>query len=160
MRLILLFISFSLFADLSSNIEANKTKFENIALEIWDFAEMGYLEEKSSKLLQETLIEAGFTVKTGIAGIPTAFVAEYNNNGPIIGILAEFDALPGLSQNNTPFRESLGADAGHACGHHLFAAGSTQAAVALKYWLESTKTPGTIRLYGTPAEEEEAEKFT
>ena len=153
MRLILLFISFSLFADLSSNIEANKTKFENIALEIWDFAEMGYLEEKSSKLLQETLIEAGFTVKTGIAGIPTAFVAEYNNNGPIIGILAEFDALPGLSQNNTPFRESLGGDAGHACGHHLFAAGSTQAAVALKYWLESTKTPGTIRLYGTPAEE-------
>ena len=125
MRLILLFISFSLFADLSSNIEANKTKFENIALEIWDFAEMGYLEEKSSKLLQETLIEAGFTVKTGIAGIPTAFVAEYNNNGPIIGILAEFDALPGLSQNNTPFRESLGGDAGHACGHHLFAAGST-----------------------------------
>ena len=133
--------------------EIYKEKYEKLALEIWTLAEMGYLETKSSKLLQDTLNDSGFKVKNGIAGIPTAFVAEYNNGGPVIGILAEFDALPGLSQNNTPYRESIGGEAGHACGHHLFGVGSTQAAIALRYWLEETNTPGTIRLYGTPAEE-------
>lgn len=153
MRLILFFLSLAVHADLSNYIDQNKTKFENIALEIWSLAEMGYLENESSKLLQDTLEDYGFTVTTGIAGIPTAFIAEYNNGGPVIGILAEFDALPGLSQNNTPYRESIGGDAGHACGHHLFGVGSTQAAIAVRYWLEETGTKGTIRLYGTPAEE-------
>tara|TARA_B100000900_G_scaffold193712_1_gene163829 strand:+ start:43 stop:1431 length:1389 start_codon:yes stop_codon:yes gene_type:complete len=153
MRLILFLLSFAVHADLSENIDAHKEKYEEIAQAIWDFAEMGYLEEKSSKLLQDTLKDSDFTVNTGIADIPTAFVAEYNNGGPVIGILAEFDALPGLSQNNTPYRESLGGDAGHACGHHLFGAGSVQAAIAIRYWLERTNTKGTIRLYGTPAEE-------
>ena len=153
MRLILIFLSLAIHADLSNNIDTHKDKYEKLALEIWSLAEMGYLETESSKLLQDTLVEAGFNVKNGIAGIPTAFVAEYNNDGPVIGILAEFDALPGLSQNNTPYRESIGGDAGHACGHHLFGVGSTQAAIALRYWLEETDTPGTVRLYGTPAEE-------
>lgn len=153
MRLILFLLSFVIHADLSNNIDVHKEKYEKLALEIWSLAEMGYLETKSSKLLQDTLNESGFKVKSGIADIPTAFVAEYNNGGPVIGILAEFDALPGLSQNNTPYRESIGGDAGHACGHHLFGVASTQAAIALRYWLEETNTPGTIRLYGTPAEE-------
>ena len=153
MRFILFLLSFSINADLSQNIDTHKEKYEQLAQTIWEYAEMGYLEEKSSKLLQETLLESSFVIDEGIAGIPTAFVAEYSNGGPIIGILAEFDALPGLSQDATPFRKSLGGDAGHACGHHLFGAGSVQAAIAIRYWLERTNTPGTIRLYGTPAEE-------
>ncbi len=153
MRFILFLLSFSIYADLSQNIDTHKEKYEKLAQTIWEYAEMGYLEEKSSKLLQETLLESDFVINDGIAGIPTAFVAEYSNGGPIIGILAEFDALPGLSQDATPFRQSLGGDAGHACGHHLFGAGSVQAAIAIRYWLERTNTPGTIRLYGTPAEE-------
>ena len=135
MRIILFFLSLAVHADLSNNIDTHKEKYEKLALEIWSLAEMGYLENESSKLLQDTLSASGFEVKTGIAGIPTAFVAEYSNGGPVIGILAEFDALPGLSQNNTPYRESVGGDAGHACGHHLFGVGSTQAAIALRYWL-------------------------
>jgi len=153
MRFILLFLSFAISADLSENIDKHKAKYDKLALDMWELAEMGYLETESSKLMQDVLKEAGFTIKTGIAGIPTAFIAEYNQGGPVIGILAEYDALPGLSQNNTPYRESVGGDAGHACGHHLFGAASTHAAVALRYWLERTNTPGTIRLYGTPAEE-------
>ena len=153
MRFILFLLSFSIYADLSQNIDTHKEKYEKLAQTIWEYAEMGYLEEKSSKLLQETLLESDFVINEGIAGIPTAFLAEYSNGGPIIGILAEFDALPGLSQDATPFRQSLGGDAGHACGHHLFGAGSVQAAIAIRYWLERTNTPGTIRLYGTPAEE-------
>ena len=153
MRLILILLSFIAHADLSENIDNHKEKYEKLALTIWEYAELGYLETKSSNLLQQTLSESDFKVTSGIAGIPTAFVAEYSNGGPIIGILAEFDALPGLSQNNTPYRESLGTGAGHACGHHLFGVGSVQAAIALRYWLERTNTEGTIRLYGTPAEE-------
>ena len=153
MRFILILLSFIAHADLSENIDNHKEKYEKLALTIWEYAELGYLETKSSNLLQQTLSESDFKVTSGIAGIPTAFVAEYSNGGPIIGILAEFDALPGLSQNNTPYRESLGTSAGHACGHHLFGVGSVQAAIALRYWLERTNTEGTIRLYGTPAEE-------
>ena len=153
MRFILFLLSFSIYADLSQNIDTHKEKYEKLAQTIWEYAEMGYLEEKSSKLLQETLLESDFVINDGIAGIPTAFVAEYSNGGPIIGILAEFDALPGLSQDATPFRQSLGGDAGHACGHHLFGAGSVQAAIAIRYWLERTNSAGTRRLYGTTAEE-------
>ena len=153
MRFILLLLSFAISADLSENIDKHKAKYDKLALDMWELAEMGYLETESSKLMQDVLKEAGFTIKSGVAGIPTAFIAEYSQGGPVIGILAEYDALPGLSQNNTPYRESVGGDAGHACGHHLFGAASTHAAVALRYWLERTNTPGTIRLYGTPAEE-------
>ena len=153
MRFILLVLSFAISADLSENIDKHRAKYDKLALDMWELAEMGYLETESSKLMQDVLKEAGFTIESGVAGIPTAFIAEYSQGGPVIGILAEYDALPGLSQNNTPYRESVGGDAGHACGHHLFGAASTHAAVALRYWLERTNTPGTIRLYGTPAEE-------
>ena len=97
---------------------------------------MGYLETKSSKAMKDILIDEGFSIKDGVASIPTAFIAEYNNGGPIIGVLAEFDALPGLSQSTNPYRDSLGGDAGHACGHHLFGAASVHAAVAIKEYLK------------------------
>ena len=128
--------------------------YADIAMQIWDHAELGYQEHKSSQLLQDTLANAGFKVEAGVANIPTAFVASYGEGQPVIGILAEFDALPGISQAAVPIRQGLpGKAAGHACGHHLFGAGSTAAAIAVKDWLADTPRQGTIRLYGTPAEE-------
>jgi aminobenzoyl-glutamate utilization protein B len=137
-----------------SLIDAQQERMGAVAMEIWDLAEVGYQEYQSSALLQEELRAAGFSVQAGIAGIPTAFVAEWGSGEPIIGILAEFDALPGITQDAVPERAPLpDKAAGHACGHHLFGTGSTGAAIATREWLEATGTPGTIRLYGTPAEE-------
>ena len=97
----------------------------------------------------------GFKITKSVAGIPTAFIAEYGSSGPVIAILGEFDALPGLAQSNSPFKDVIdnGTGAGHACGHHLFGAASAWAAVAVKEWLESKNVKGRIRFYGTPAEE-------
>ncbi len=125
-----------------------------IAQSIWNWAEVGYQEVKSSALLQKELSTAGFAVEAGVAGMPTAFIASWGSGQPVIGILAEFDALPGISQDASPLRRPLaGKHSGHACGHHLFGAASVAAAIALKDWLQSSGTTGTIRLYGTPAEE-------
>ncbi len=132
----------------------HRAEYSDLAHQIWQYAEVGYQEEKSSALIQEHLSRAGFSIETGVAEIPTAFVASYGRGSPVIGILAEFDALPGLSQDSTPHRKPLVEEgAGHACGHHLFGSGSTAAAIALREWLESSDFSGTIRLYGTPAEE-------
>jgi len=125
-----------------------------LARTIWEYAEVGYQETRSSTLLQETLSGEGFTIEAGVASIPTAFVATHGNGGPVIAILAEFDALPGINQDAIPTRLPIeGKIAGHACGHNLFGAGSVGAAIAIKHWLEESGTPGTIRLIGTPAEE-------
>ena len=125
-----------------------------IARTLWEYAEVGYQEQKSSALLQSVLAEEGFAIEAGVAGIPTAFVASYGDTGPVIAILAEFDALPGINQDAVPMRSPIeGKGAGHACGHNLFGAGSVGAAIAVKHWLDETGSPGTIRLYGTPAEE-------
>ena len=138
----------------AAHIEAGRANYANVAQQIWDLAEVGYQEEKSSGLLQSELKAAGFTVDAGVAGMPTAFVASYGSGAPVIGILAEFDALPGIMQERQPSRlVRLGTGAGHACGHHLFGTGSSAAAIAVKHWLETSGTAGTIRLYGTPAEE-------
>lgn len=135
-------------------IEAGAEGYGALAQDIWDLAELGYLEVESSALLLAELRGADFRIEEGVAGMPTAFVAEWGSGGPIIGILAEFDALPGISQDRVPQRQPHPIlTAGHACGHHLFGAGSVAAAVAVKEWLEESGTPGTIRLYGTPAEE-------
>ena len=135
-------------------IDARAATYGQLAQQIWDLAEVGYLEEKSSALLQAELRAAGFTIEAGVAGMPTAFVASWGSGGPVIGILAEFDALPGITQERVPERKPRpDNEAGHACGHHLFGAGSTAAAIAVKQWLETSRTRGTIRLYGTPAEE-------
>ena len=141
--------------DIIHSIKDHKDNFQDVALEIWEFAELGYQEIKSSSRLAESLESEGFKIEKGVAGIPTAFIAEFNNGGPVIGILGEFDALPGLAQTNSPFKEVIdnSTGAGHACGHHLFGAASAWAAVAVKEWLVKNNIKGTIRFYGTPAEE-------
>jgi aminobenzoyl-glutamate utilization protein B len=131
-------------------LEAGKS----LADDIWRHAEMGYLEEKSSGALQAYLSEQGFALESGLAGIPTSFVASYGRGEPVIGILAEFDALPGLSQDAVPERAPrIEGAAGHACGHHLFGAASATAGVAIARWLDENNRSGTVRVYGTPAEE-------
>ncbi len=141
-------------ASVVAQMDATRAPYEKLALEIWEYAELGYQETKSSGALQQALAAAGFEVEAGVAGMPTAFVASYGSGAPVIGILGEFDALPGVSQTTSPEREVRSdATAGHACGHHLFGAGSVEAAVAVKQWLEARGGSGTIRFYGTPAEE-------
>ena len=135
-------------------IDRTQATYAETALKIWDLAEVGYQEIESSELLQEHLRSAGFDVESGVAGMPTAFVASYGSGRPIVGILAEFDALPGINQDAVPTRRPVeGKGAGHACGHHLFGTGSTAAALAVKEWMEMTGAQGTLRVYGTPAEE-------
>ena len=135
------------------SIETNGSKYKNVANQIWSFAEMGYQEEKSSALLQKTLFEEGFSVETGVANIPTAFVASYGSGSPVIAILGEYDALPGLSQQAVPYKLSANDKAGHACGHHLFGTASAAAAIAIKNYIKNQKISGTIKYYGCPAEE-------
>lgn len=136
------------------DINAGYDLYKDIALNIWDYSELGYKEQKSSALLQQTLKEKGFQVESGIAGIPTAFVATYGSGQPVIGILAEFDALPGLSQQATPEKKPAeGRTSGHGCGHHLFGTASVAAGIELKQLMEQHKWQGTIKVYGTPAEE-------
>jgi len=137
-----------------ASVDANYDTNSNVARKLWEWAEVGYQEERSTKLMQDTLAARGFKIETGVADIPTAFTATWGSEGPVIAVLAELDALPGINQGDTADRHELeGKDAGHACGHNLFAAGSIGAAIAVADWLERTGTPGTIRLYGTPAEE-------
>lgn len=125
-----------------------------LAGQIWKLAEPGYLEEKTTRLLQDELRQHGFTITPGIAGIPTAFIASYGQGAPVISLLAEMDALPGLSQDSVPTRKPLVPNAyGHGCGHNLFGVGSVAAAIATKDWLKQTGRSGTIQLIGTPAEE-------
>ena len=135
---------------LNASYEADK----KTALQIWDFAEVGYKENKSSALHVQHLKEAGFTVETGVAGIPTAFVATYGSGSPAIGILAEYDALPGLAQNAVPEKSVIAEkNAGHGCGHHLFGTASVSAGIAIKELIAAGKLKGTIKVYGCPAEE-------
>lgn len=141
-------------AGLIAALDARASHLTDVEQQIWRFAEVGYQEVKSSTLLQKELSDAGFTVKAGVAGIPTAFTAEYGSGKPVIAILGEYDALPGLSQDTVPTHSPLVAGAaGHGCGHHLFGTASMGAAVALKEWMIANKIPGTLRFYGTPAEE-------
>ena len=129
-------------------------EYAAISKQIWDFAESGFQEKKSSALLEEELKKAGFDVKTDVAGMPTAFVATYGSGKPIIGIMAEYDALPGLATEAKPeFTPIQGQKCGHGCGHNLFGAASLAAAVEMKDWLQKSGHSGTIRLYGCPAEE-------
>ena len=136
-----------------SQLDSKAAFYGDIAMNIWELAEMGYQEEKSSALLQKTLKDEGFKIVTGVAGIPTAFTAEYGKKGPVIAILGEYDALPGLSQKAVAKKESAGKKAGHACGHHLFGTASAAAAITIKNWLKDNNIDGRIRFYGCPAEE-------
>jgi len=138
----------------AQTIQVNYNQYKDIALEIWKNAELGYKEKKSSALLQETLKKEGFSVEAGVAEIPTAFVATYGSGQPVIAILAEFDALPGLAQQAVPEKKSIeGQAGGHGCGHHLFGTASVAAGIAIKKLIEEKKLTGTIKVFGCPAEE-------
>lgn len=140
----------AIMADIDKGAEAMSRN----ALQIWSFAEVGFQETKSSGLLQKELKAAGFKVTPGVAGMPTAFIASFRTgDGPVIGILAEFDALPGLAQAAEAERHALAGIAGHACGHNLFGAASVAAAIATKDWMVAHNIKGELRLYGAPAEE-------
>ena len=138
-----------------ADIDARTPALAATARTIWDWSEVGYQEFKSSGLLQAQLKKAGFAVTPGVAGMPTAFVASFKQgSGPVIGILAEFDALPGLAQAAASAKTPIeGKAAGHGCGHNLFGAASITAAIAIKDWMVANKVQGEVRVFGSPAEE-------
>jgi aminobenzoyl-glutamate utilization protein B len=137
-----------------AEIEARGNELRAVNKAIWEFAEVGLEERRSSALLVEKLKSAGFDVQTGVAGMPTAFVASFGSGKPVIAVLAEYDALPGMSQKSSPTREPVLADApGHACGHSGLGTATLGAVLAAKAAMEKHELKGTIRLYGTPAEE-------
>ena len=140
-------------------IESRAEPTWQAALQIWEWAEPGYQETKSAALLADMLEQADFKVQRGVAGIPTAFTATAGSGKPVIGILGEYDALPGLSQAAVPEQSPRVAGGyGQACGHHLFGAASAAAAISVAEQLKSDKLPGTVRFYGCPAEEGGAAK--
>lgn len=136
------------------SVDKHQQELISVSDKIWAYAETALRENKSAKELADYAEAQGFRLKRGVAGMPTAFTAEYGSGKPIIGIMGEFDALPGISQKAQPTKEALtpGA-AGHGCGHNLFGAGSLGAAVAIKELMQQGKLKGTVRFYGTPAEE-------
>ena len=135
-------------------IEDNSDQLISISDEIWGYAEYGLCEDKSSKLLAETIKKHGFKVKHGVAGMPTAILAEKGNGKPIIATMGEYDALPKISNKAVPRKEPLiEGGMGHGCGHNIHGTTALAAAIAVGYTLEKENIPGTIRFYGTPAEE-------
>ncbi len=136
-------------------LDEHTQQFENTALAIHGFAETALLEYKSSAYLAEILEQSDFTVERGIAGMPTAFIAVYGSGTPVVGILAEYDALPGLSQKpGLTVKETDTPDApGHGCGHNLLGAGSVAAALAIRDVMQKHEIPGMIKVFGCPAEE-------
>ena len=144
---------------LSESIRRREAVSWEAALKIWRWAEPGYQETRSSELLANLLGDAGFQIEKKVAGIPTAFTATFGKGAPVIGIVGEYDALPGVSQDVVPFRQPReDTKYGHACGHHLFGVASASAAIALSEQIASGQIKGTIRFYGCPAEEGGAAK--
>src|SRR5262245_23464365 len=122
--------------------------------QIWEYAELALRETKSSKALADYAEQQGFKVTRGVAEMPTAFIAEFGEGRPLIAILGEYDALPGISQKASPRKEALQDVApGHGCGHNLFGVSSFAAGMAIKDLIQAGKLKGTIRFYRTPAEE-------
>jgi len=135
-------------------IENNKKRIIEISDKIWKFAELGLIEFKSSALLANELEKHGFRVERGIADMPTAFVATWGEGKPVIGIMGEYDALPGLSQKKVPWKEPLETGKpGHGCGHNIHGTSGMAGATAIKKAMEKHKIKGTIKFFGCPAEE-------
>lgn len=135
-------------------IEKNRERLIRISDTIWEYAELGLREYKSSKLLADELEKHGFKVEREVAGMPTAFVATWGSGKPIIGIMGEYDALPGLSQKVVPRREPLKPGApGHGCGHNIHGTSGMAAAIAVKVAMEKRGLEGTVKFFGCPAEE-------
>ncbi len=142
-----------------ASVEKHQQELIKLSDQVWGFAETAMRETQSAKVLADYAEQQGFKVIRGVAAIPTAFIAEYGSGKPIIGVLGEFDALPGLSQKAQPVKEALKKDApGHGCGHNMFGAASLGAALSIKELIAAGKLKGTIRFYGTPAEEDLAGK--
>ena len=135
-------------------LDANFHLYDSLQKQIFRFAETGYQEERSVRQWTTFLASQGFSVEQGVAGIPTAFVATYGSGAPVVGMMAEYDAIAGMSQDTVPYQKVLvpGA-AGHACGHNLLGTGSVAGAVAVSKWLAATGFSGTVKLFGCPAEE-------
>lgn len=135
--------------------QALQPTVDALSIDLWDYSETALREHQSAERLATELEQNGFTVERGVADMPTAFVASYGSGRPVIGILAEFDALPGVGNAAVPERAPRqdGNTAGQGCGHNVFGAASTAGAIALKRVMEAQDLPGTVRLYGTPAEE-------
>ena len=161
--LVCYFISLSIFSQkkitknkqrIIKSIESHQQEMIALSDEIWAIAETAFEENKSAKLLADYAEKQGFKVERGVAEIPTAFVATYGSDKPVISILGEFDALPGISQKAQPTKAALNEGAaGHGCGHNLFGVGSLGAAVAVKELIESGQIKGTVKFFGTPSEE-------
>ena len=140
--------------DIEKSIQKHSSKLIDISDKIWNLAETAFNEHESSKILADYATKNGFNVEMGVAGMPTAFVATYGQGKPVISVLGEFDALPGISQETKPVKSPLiEGGAGHGCGHNLFGAGSLGAAIAIKELIESGKISGTVKFFGTPSEE-------
>ncbi|MDC7997763.1 amidohydrolase [Gilvibacter sediminis] len=161
--LCLLLISGSLFAQqgltenkkaILASVEKHQKNLIEISDAIWANAELAFQETKSSKILADYAEANGFKVEKNIGGMPTAFIATYGSGEPVISILGEFDALPGISQKAQPTKEPLEEGAGgHGCGHNMFGTASLGAAIAIKELMEAGKITGTVKFMGTPAEE-------
>lgn len=137
-----------------ASVVKHEKEFISLSDQIWAYAETALREHQSSKALADYAEAQGFQVRRGVSGMPTAFTAEFGSGKPIIGIMGEYDALPGISQKAQPTKEPLHAGAaGHGCGHNMFGPGSLGAAIAVKELIQQGKLKGTIRFYGTPAEE-------
>lgn len=136
------------------NVTTQALNLISISDKIWAAEETAFNEHTSAKLLADYAEANGFKVERGVAEMPTAFVATYGSGSPVIGILGEFDALPGLSQKTVPVKDPLHeGEPGHGCGHNLFGTASLGAAVSIKQLIEQGKLKGTIKFFGTPAEE-------
>ena len=140
--------------DLLNSIEEKTLELTSLSDKIWEAAEVAFREDKSAEYLIEYAEANGLTIEKGLAGMPTAFTASYGKGKPVIGIIGEFDALPGLSQTTAPYRDELiEGGAGHGCGHNLFGTASLGAAIAIKELIEKGSIEGTVKFFGTPAEE-------
>jgi aminobenzoyl-glutamate utilization protein B len=138
----------------AASVDRNRSELTALSDRIWGYAETALLETRSAAALADWAEAQGFRVQRGVAELPTAFTAEFGSGPPVVAILGEFDALPGVSQQAQPTRAPLlEGGAGHGCGHNLFGAGSLGAANAIRELIAAGKLHGTIRFYGTPAEE-------
>jgi aminobenzoyl-glutamate utilization protein B len=138
-----------------NSVERQQADLVDLADKIWAYAETALRETRSAAVLADYAERQGFKVERGVAGMPTAFVATYGSGRPVIGVMGEYDALPGISQQASPIKEPLQAGAGgHGCGHNLFGAASLGAAIAIKEQIAAGKLKGTVKFFGTPAEED------
>jgi aminobenzoyl-glutamate utilization protein B len=139
-----------------ATLDKERGRWESVADQIWDFSELGLAEKRSAALLEDVLEKEGFAVKREVSGMPTAFVATIGSGSPVVGILAEYDALPGLSQAAGEARQDprLKGAPGHGCGHNLLGTAAVAAAVAANRERLAAHLPGTVKVFGTPAEEQ------